>query len=184
MPKKKRKDTRVRVWPDKHRKTKTVRPQDHADPQPRAPAGTTQRGGKQTAEELRNPPMRPNPRGGLLRSGGTNKGGKGATPRVLRERCRETLATNRVFNVPLKVIKNPRASEKDKLKAWALLAQFGGLASLSITDNDGNPIELPAFVVQAISAERKVDEAATTTVPQFSRAPLREEPNPDGGDTW
>ena len=92
--------------------------------------------------------MRPARNGGMLRSGGTNKGGMGATPSALRGRCRDTLAIDKIFRLPRKIILSKKATYKEKMEAWKALAQYGGLAALAITDGDGNPVELPAFVVQ------------------------------------
>jgi hypothetical protein len=138
-------------WPNNPKKV-AVRRQNPDDPQPRRPEGTKQRGGVQTAEQLRNPPMRESARGGMLRSGGTNKGGKGATPSVLRSRCRGALAKKDIFSVPVKIIKSKKSTQKEKLDAWKALAQYGGLTAVSITDGDGNPIEIPPFVVQMMDA--------------------------------
>lgn len=134
-------------WPE-NANTRSKRRQDPDDPQPRKPAGRTQRGGKQSAEELRRPAMRVGAKGGLLRTGGTNKGGNGATPAVLRTRCRDALAIDKIFEVPVAIITDPDATHKEKLDAWKALAQYGGLAAMSITDSDGNPIELPPFIVE------------------------------------
>lgn len=141
-------------WPN-NKNTQSTRRQNPDDPQPRTPAGRTQRGGKQSAEELKAPPTRPGRNGGTLRSGGTNKGGNGATPSVLRSRCRDTLAIDKIFNVPYKIIRDPGATWKEKLDAWKALAQFGGLGSVSLTDNDGNPLELPPFVVEIMTREQR-----------------------------
>lgn len=153
MPSKKKRSTEPR-WPH-NRKTKAVRKQTPDDPQPRKPEGSKQRGGVQTADELKKPPMRAGKNGGMLRSGGTNKGGHGATPSVLRSRCRGALAKTKIFDLPMKIIRSKRASDKDKLVAWKALAQYGGLAALAITDADGNPIELPPFVVQMLEQSKE-----------------------------
>lgn len=115
------------------------------------PRGDKRRGGKQTAEELKNPPYRTMPNGGQLRTGGTNKGGHGATPSELRSRIRSALALADIFDVPMTVIRDPDATHNEKMNAWAKLCQYGGLASVSLTDNDGNPLELPPFVVQMVA---------------------------------
>lgn len=150
MPKK---STPKPRWP-KNANTRSTRRQDPDNPQPRKPAGKTQRGGKQTADELKKPPMRVGAKGGLLRSGGTNKGGNGATPALLRSRCRDALAIDKIFEVPVAIITDPDASMKEKLDAWKALAQYGGLAAMSITDSDGNPLELPAFIVERMTPEQ------------------------------
>jgi hypothetical protein len=146
MPKKSKPKPR---WPH-NANTRSTRRQDPENPQPRKPAGKTQRGGKQSADELKNPPMRVGAKGGLLRSGGTNKGGNGATPSILRSRCRSALELEHIFEVPVAIITDENASFKDKLDAWKALAQYGGLAAMSITDADGNPVELPPFIVERL----------------------------------
>jgi hypothetical protein len=142
------------------RKTRTRTPkpkQNPDDPQPRPPQGTKQRGGKQTAEELRDPPRRPGKYGGWLQSGGTNKGGKGATPAELRQRCRDALSRAEIFRVPLEVIRDSYAKPSEKLRAWEALARYGGLTAVSLTDSDGNPLELPPFVVQMMTKSSEED---------------------------
>jgi hypothetical protein len=155
-------------WPDNANK-RSKRRQDPDDPQPRKPAGRTQRGGKQDAEELKRPPMRTGLNGGLLRSGGTNQGGNGATPALLRSRCRDALAIDGIFEIPVQIILDDYATPKEKLDAWKALAQYGGLAAMSLTDSDGNPVELPPFIVERM-----------TGVPA---APADEKPPTENGPT-
>lgn len=160
--------------PDEHtrksirrRKTRKRTPrakQNPNDPQPIAPIGTKQRGGKQTAEELRDPPRRPGKNGGWLQSGGTNKGGKGATPAELRQRCRDTLDRASIFRVPVEVIRDPLATNGEKMRAWEALARFGGLTAVSLTDSDGNPLELPPFVVQLLDGKASTDDTPADAV--------------------
>ena len=160
MQKKKKPSGKKPRWP-KNANTRSTRRQDPDDPQPRKPAGKTQRGGKQSPDELRKPPMRVGANGGLLRSGGTNKGGNGATPSVLRSRCRSALELDHIFEVPVAIITDPDASFKEKLDAWKALAQYGGLAAMSITDSDGNPIELPPFIVERLGGTPAGESAPT-----------------------
>ncbi len=140
--------TKRAITKRKSRKRTPKPKQNPDDPQPREPIGKKQRGGVQSAEELRDPPRRAGKNGGWLRSGGTNKGGQGATPAELRQRCRNALDRADIFNVPLEVIRDPDATNSEKMRAWESLARFGGLTAVSLTDSDGNPLELPPFVVQ------------------------------------
>lgn len=143
--------TRKAIRQRKTRKRTPQAKQNPDDPQPIIPNTSKRRGGVQTAEELRDPPRRPGKKGGWLRSGGTNKGGKGATPAELRQRCRDALDRNEIFKVPLNVIRDTNATNAEKMRAWEALARFGGLTAVSLTDGDGNPLELPPFIVQTMA---------------------------------
>lgn len=107
-----------------------------------------------------NPPLRRTRNGGFLRSGNPgNKGGPGATPGVLRHRFREDLRTamhhakeviadcEAIITSPTSTTEQRLKSMDTKIKTLDFIGKFSGVASISLTDGDGNAIALPAMVV-------------------------------------
>lgn len=67
--------------------------------------------------------MRPQPHGGALRNGGTNKGGPGRTPEVWKALCRELSTSKEVLEQARKVIKDKE--HPAWLGAWRFLVEQG-----------------------------------------------------------
>jgi hypothetical protein len=77
----------------------------------------------------------PQSHGGALRNGGTNKGGPGRPPSVLREKMRGAL----VDRIPIaaQIADDPKASQADRLRALDFLAKYGLGTRQEVMGEDG-----------------------------------------------
>jgi hypothetical protein len=74
--------------------------------------------------------------GGLLRSGGTNKGGSGRPPSAIRERLRGSFEDR--VRVLEEIADDTDAPMSDRMKAIDILAKYGLGTTSTETDTEGN----------------------------------------------
>ena len=65
----------------------------------------------------------PQPHGGALRNGGTNRGGPGRVPSVVRERCRGSFAKR--VTVLEEIADDKEATAADRIRVIDLLDRYG-----------------------------------------------------------
>lgn len=96
--------------------------------------------------------------GGLLNSGNPGAG-IGATPSVVRARYREIAmarmkALNASFDACEKILDSKRSPDKkmaavDRVtKLHDVVGRLGGVASVSLTDGEGNDLTLPPMIIE------------------------------------
>lgn len=109
--------------------------------------------------------MRPGRNGGMLKTGNPgNAGGDGNTPSMMRMRHRAKLnkaldATAVAVEEAEKILRDPKSSRSMRMmaaqvvfKGHDVIGKYSGTASVSLTDNDGNPVSLPAMQVTVTPA--------------------------------
>ncbi len=104
--------------------------------------------------------MRQQPHGGALRNGGTNKGGPGRPPNVIRQKLRGS------FEERIKILEaiadDKKSSQADRMRALDLMAKYGLGTTSTSTDTEGNDVAKPG---------RLTDEEIQAELERLAREP-------------
>jgi hypothetical protein len=93
-------------------------------------------------------PMRRTPNGGLLRSGGTNRGGTGRPPSVIREQLRGSVAER--VKILEAIADDADAPFADRMKAIDILAKYGLGTTSTETDTEGKDAPRQIIIREAV----------------------------------
>jgi hypothetical protein len=89
--------------------------------------------------------MIPQPHGGALRRGGTNKGGPGRPPSWFRELARAKLERHVLLEELAKMARSPEVEPRDRIRAIEALLRYGVGTREEVTGPDGK--DFPPCVV-------------------------------------
>jgi hypothetical protein len=103
--------------------------------------------------------MRPQPHGGSLRNGGTNKGGPGRPTNELRELCREIGWEGLAYARLIVAGKVKKAGPLVRMKALDLLLKYGVGTRMEL-QTPNTPIAFGFLVSEEVAAEMKQKESA------------------------